>query len=1364
MQKVKLRKIMVATIFVGSMLTMVPRTVYAQWTQSQDGSWSYTDNDNVIIGWKLIDGVWYNFDSQGTMRTGWIKEGERWYFTDTSGAMRTGWIKDGERWYFTDTSGAMKTGWVKDGEKWYFSDASGEMQTGVVEVEGKIYSLAASGEMQTGKVIIEGKEYIFANTGEAIGNIPSITKSFDNSGKMDKNLSVLSNQNIADNNNRSNNKSNKSGNSSSNNNNVEQDKWNLVWSDEFNSTSLDESKWNYQYGNGSLYGVTDWGNNEEEYYTKNNVKVADGNLIIDAKKEESNGKNYTSGRIRTLGKFSKTYGKVEAAITLPKGQGLWPAFWMLPVDDNIYGPWASGGEIDIMEARGRVPNAVDGTIHFGQPWPNNKSNGGHYVFPEGEDIGGKHVYSIEWEPGEIRWYVDGKLYHTANDWYSQNSGEPAPYPYPAPFNKDFYIILNLALGGNYDGKISPNDSDLPAEMKVDYVRVYDLKGDYPIHEKPILVDKDLEGARQPLANGSYILDPKFEHIVDSSGKDLSYDNWNFLTANGGAATFDNTSGLKINITNPGDVGYAVQLIDHMPLRTNKTYAVKFKAKADSNRTITAQFGGGPERSWSKYSDLNVVNLTNQLQEYEYSFDMKEQSDVHGRLELNLGTNATGVYITDVEVTEKDTVVDPNATKQPLADGNYVYNGKFNLGDDSKEFWNFAGNGIFNINQNGEAEINVASIGEKQSVTLSQPGMNLLKNDTYKLIFTAKADKAGQIDGEFKSLDETSSYGQQSFDVTTVPQTYEYEFTMPQDVTDEKAVIKFLLGKVDGKVYIDDIRLERLTNNNIDWDNIDSYPLKNGDFSGDFTNWNQLTGQEGSDASFAIENGAASVNIVNLGAEGWNNMLYSNSMGLVKGMDYVLKFDAWSDEARDIIAKIENSGYASCFEKTITLGNEKQHFEYEFKMTSDDSTEQLKFLLGTMNNAKNTKVYIDNVLLKVKNTPFKMAPALTADNTENKLGQDITIRYVGGEDGWKENISSIYINGSIISSDLYSVSGDSIILNSSCFNNPGDNDIVIKSNGYANTKVSQYMKSNSSLIIENGTFDTDTTGWKTYTGDGSDAAVTSVDGEMKVDFPNYAGWQKWSTQVYQDKISLEAGKKYELKFDAGSTVARDAWVEMNNMDQQVITLKPENKTFTYEFTAANTISDGKLNFLLGTNNIDGALFAKNQSVTIDNVSIKEIKDTPNTTTTTGASVVINGDFSGSTIDPWSCYSDGGITATQVNGQANIDLNGFGTDPWSVQFSQDGFNFDPNQEYEISFKAKSSIPRSFGVDVEGANYYRYLDKTDDLTTDMQTYTYDFTVNKDEKTKLNFFFGKTSTDVDNTVPYKINIDDVVITKVSN
>ncbi len=251
----------------------------------------------------------------------------------------------------------------------------------------------------------------------------------------------------------------------------------LVWNDEFDGDTLDTSKWDYQYGNGGEYGNPGWGNYEEQYYLnrEENVRVEDGKLIITAVKEDSV-MPYTSARIRTITNsgdvlFATTYGRVEARIKMPAEEGLWPAFWMLPVDTSTYGKWAASGEIDIMEAKGRLTDQIGGAAHFGGIWPNNTYQNKEYVFQDGTDITDFHLYSIEWEPDEIRWYVDNECYFILNDWYSVDTSG-TEYENPAPFDVPFYIILNLAVGGTFDSEADLDNAEFPAEMEVDFVRVY----------------------------------------------------------------------------------------------------------------------------------------------------------------------------------------------------------------------------------------------------------------------------------------------------------------------------------------------------------------------------------------------------------------------------------------------------------------------------------------------------------------------------------------------------------------------------------------------------------------------------------------------------------------------------------------------------------------------------------------------------------------------------------------------------------------------------------------------------------------------------------------------------------------------------
>jgi beta-glucanase (GH16 family) len=243
--------------------------------------------------------------------------------------------------------------------------------------------------------------------------------------------------------------------------------WQLVWSDEFDGDTLDGTKWSYQTGTGSQYGLDGWGNNELQYYRPENVVVGEGMLTVTAKKEVFEGMGYTSGRIRTFKKGGWTYGRFEFRAKMPEGKGLWAAIWMLSTYQS-YGGWAASGEIDIMEYLGDETKKVHGTLHFGREWPNNASTGTTYTTYESSFSEAFHDFALEWEAGEMRWYVDGNLYLTLGegDWYSQGEA------FPAPFDRQFHLLINLAVGGNWPG--SPDAAtDLPQELVIDYVRVYE---------------------------------------------------------------------------------------------------------------------------------------------------------------------------------------------------------------------------------------------------------------------------------------------------------------------------------------------------------------------------------------------------------------------------------------------------------------------------------------------------------------------------------------------------------------------------------------------------------------------------------------------------------------------------------------------------------------------------------------------------------------------------------------------------------------------------------------------------------------------------------------------------------------------------
>jgi beta-glucanase (GH16 family) len=239
----------------------------------------------------------------------------------------------------------------------------------------------------------------------------------------------------------------------------------LVWSDEFSNPAIDTAKWSYDTGTGAP-ALTGWGNNELEYYTNRpeNARIVNGSLVIEALKEAYRSSAYTSARMKTKNKGDWTYGRIEIRAKLPSGQGLWPAIWMLPTD-NFYGGWAASGEIDIMEERGQTPSQILGTIHYGGAWPNNTSSGGSHTLTTGTFADTFHVFAIEWGRDTIRWYVDTTCFSTKTSWYS------SPAPFPAPFDKRFHLILNVAVGGNFLGNPDPTTA-FPQRMTVDYVRVY----------------------------------------------------------------------------------------------------------------------------------------------------------------------------------------------------------------------------------------------------------------------------------------------------------------------------------------------------------------------------------------------------------------------------------------------------------------------------------------------------------------------------------------------------------------------------------------------------------------------------------------------------------------------------------------------------------------------------------------------------------------------------------------------------------------------------------------------------------------------------------------------------------------------------
>jgi beta-glucanase (GH16 family) len=430
--------------------------------------------------------------------------------------------------------------------------------------------------------------------------------------------------------------------------------WNLVWEDEFTGTALNTSYWTHETGAGG------WGNNELQNYANStsNVNVSDGTLKINA--IESGG-NYTSGRIVTKNKAYFAYGKMVARLKLPFGQGIWPAFWMLP-NDNYYGGWPYSGELDIMELLGHQPAKMYGTIH-GSNAGNQVSSGTFYNLPSGTFADDFHEFSMEWEPNQVKMYVDGNLYMTRTN--AQLNANPWP------FDKAFFFIFNVAVGGNWP-QYPDATTVFPQTMEVDWVRVYQKLDEVIINGQQLVENNAMaktysvtslpactytwsvpSGASITSGQGTNVIQVNWgnsggevsvllDNACGSSTRTLTVDvspniwanpafeqdlaQWSFRKGGTAAATVsittsnvqEGTKAANVSVTaagaNPWDVQLSRLANDIVP---NEAYSLTFWVKSDASRLISFAFihpsnytwyAGGTFTSTSNWQEV-TVNFT-----------------------------------------------------------------------------------------------------------------------------------------------------------------------------------------------------------------------------------------------------------------------------------------------------------------------------------------------------------------------------------------------------------------------------------------------------------------------------------------------------------------------------------------------------------------------------------------------------------------------------------------------------------------------------------------------------------------------------------------------------------------------------------
>lgn len=947
------------------------------------------------------------------------------------------------------------------------------------------------------------------------------------------------------------------------------DDWTLVWQDEFDGTELDMSKWQYETGNWIVdeegNGVAaGWGNEELQYYTDSeaNVYLADGNLVLKAQIEDASDEfgeyDFTSGKVISRDLFSKKYGKFEARMKLPEGQGLWPAFWMMP-QDNTYGGWASSGEIDIMEAHGSDPSSIGGTIHYGEVWPNNKYSGREYEFHESTTYMDYHVYGVEWEPGEIRWYVDGELYSTQDNWYSKGPDQAINYSYPAPFDQEFYFILNLAVGGWYDG--DPESLEIfPAEVYVDYVRAYDLTGrEYMEAEVPAYAPEELPAdAKVELADGNLVYNANYDGIdlgdlnldtlyanIDTDGIDgvANSDYWYFLEGFGGDGDVSvdavgDSNYAMVEIANGGTQSYAIQLVQDVSIATDNYYTLSFDAKASAGRDVTVKVGGdgndGDAHGWSAYAGETFA-LTDAVDSYEYTFQMSYDTDLDARLEFNLGLNTSTVWIGNVSLEAVEPpVVDYDAAKKPQVDGNHVYNGTFDQGDLSRmSYWNIAtvdATASASVDEaTRELEVAISDGGaDASAVQVYQIGMKLEALKEYEITFDARADETRTIEFEVVNEDDTVVYADvQEVELTDAMTTSTLGFVMP-DLSNTLGRIQFNIGGASGEVYLDNVNMVKLG------DYIQGDPGMSHLFREGFAETSGITG-------LCEPLGNTSMMISSIAKDGEEALAFKHSAG------------SWGGFYANLSESVDVSAYDNL---VVSVQNLNGADYFEIKPEGGGTGMALNLFSYTPVSDGDWDVYTISL--------------------DDFTGVDFTQFNIMGF--WNPQIGGSFVDCEILMDDLY-------------------------------------FAVEPTFGIPTATFDASEDVWTGWWGDqwsGVSTGILEVTGGALVIDITSVGGASYSPQIYKDGFGLENGKTYTVSFDVKADEARDMNVNIgkaldsdpwftNYAPTEVVAITTTSQAISYNFTVSEaTDTNLKMVFELGT--IDGTGVAT--KVYLDNISVVE----------------------------------------------------------------------------------------------------------------------------------------------------------------
>lgn len=965
---------------------------------------------------------------------------------------------------------------------------------------------------------------------------------------------------------------------------IQSETWKLAWNDEFNGESIDETKWNYVQGGGG------YGNNELQYYTNrtNNARVENGQLVIEAHKEAYGGNPYTSAKLTTEGKGDWTYGKFEVRAKMPHGQGIWPAIWMMPTDENLYSGWPASGEIDMMELLGHQPNKIYGTLHYGVP---HGSSQGTYTLPGNESFADRfHTFAVEWEPGEFRFYVDGILYSKMQDWYSKNTQEGGNYTYPAPFDRDFFMQLNLAVGGNWPG--NPDESTVFSQkMLVDYVRVYELDGGQ--YRRPVEPSKGEPAIiREPGADGNYVMNGGFDSGVQNGWVFQPFAPPADLFGGSGTVTLDQGA-LKTDISSEGNETYAIQLVQaNMPIVKGSTYQLSFDAWSNGERTMVVDLSG-PERNYTRYLQDQTLQLTGQKKTYTFTFTMQSETDPNGRLEFNMGkAGSLPVWLDNVRLV-KTAEADPNQARDVLPSGNYVYNGTFDQGPNRLGFWSIGGSrasevsyGVGSAVEDRKLYMQSEAAGEAHSLVLSQDRMKLIRGKTYVVSFDAKADTANTIEVQLRSTNQSLEYGTKAFAIGQEKKNYSAIFTMNHE-TDPYSKIEFKLGSLLGKLELDNIMLKEMAPpvaiQGVKRVEAENYSDMQGVQKGadglsvgwiDPGDWMQFIVDVQQPGPYTVSYFVAS------GYEGGGSLTLMSKSGSVYTGELPVGEILEADAEHKYELAVPNTGDWGAFtlmHQEIQLNSGIQtlqiyapHLNVDYMIfTSQNQAGRLQNVIrnGTFdtNVSEWTTYQSDKMSITADQGSMKVQlPTLTPNVWDQQVYQDgltlqqgvtYTISFeakstaarpiklgVGNIDPNNNYAFTDYLNGSSpliwLTTESKPYSYSFVMNHATDMNAKLEFDMgQLTVDGVVYDVGGDVYLDNirlSGSIIQNGLFDTNADHWNAFWGDQwngqSSGSLASVNGELEIAI-NSTGIQNWNPQISQDGIALEQGKKYLLSFDA-----------------------------------------------------------------------------------------------------------------------------------------------------------------------------------------------------------------------------------------